>query len=70
MDMERIGNIIRQKRKSLGLSMEKVAQKTDMTYKTVLAIEQGKSATMTTLFTILDVLGLEFIIKDKEVEGS
>lgn len=68
--MERIGNIIRQKRKSLGLSMEKVAQKTDMTYKTVLAIEQGKSATMTTLFSILDVLGLEFIIKDKEVEGS
>jgi transcriptional regulator with XRE-family HTH domain len=68
--MERIGNIIRKKRKSLGLSMEKVAQKTDMTYKTVLAIEQGKPATMTTLFAILDVLGLEFIIRDKEVEGS
>lgn len=68
--MERIGNIIRQKRKSLGLSMEKVAQKTDMTYKTVLAIEQGKPATMTTLLAILDVLGLEFIIRDKEVEGS
>lgn len=68
--MEKIGNIIREKRRSLGLSMEKVAQRTNMTYKTVLTIEQGKTATMTKLFAILDVLGLEFIIKDKEVEGS
>lgn len=68
--MEKIGNIIREKRRSLGLSMEKVAQRTDMTYKTVLAIEQGKPATTNSLFLILDALGLEFIIKDKEIGGA
>lgn len=64
--MERIGNTIRDKRKSLGLSMEKVARKADVTYKTVLAIEHGNHVTTSCLFPVLNALGLMFIVKDKE----
>jgi transcriptional regulator with XRE-family HTH domain len=64
--MERIGNVIREKRKSLGLSMEKVARKADVTYKTVLAIEHGSHVTTSCLFPVIKALGLVIDLKDKE----
>jgi transcriptional regulator with XRE-family HTH domain len=64
--MKQIGNIVREKRKSIGLSMEKVSQKAGVSYRTILAIEQGRQVTTSTLLVVLKALGLEILIKDKE----
>lgn len=65
--MKSIGEIIRKKRLEKGLSMEKLAWKAGLTYKTVVNIEKGKPFTMKTLIPICDILDLEFVIKEREV---
>ncbi len=64
--MERIGAMIRERRLSMGLSMEKVARRADITYKSVLNIEHGGDTTTKVLFAVCDVLGLEVSLKVKE----
>lgn len=68
--MEEISKIIVSKRKALGLSMEKVARKADVTLKTVINIEKGMGVSSSTLFAVLSALGLEFIIKDKDGDNA
>lgn len=68
--MEEISKIIVAKRKTLGLSMEKVARKADVTLKTVINIEKGMGVSSSTLFAVLSALGLEFIIKDKDGDNA
>ena len=68
--MEEISKIIVAKRKTLGLSMEKVARKADVTLKTVTNIEKGMGVSSSTLFAVLHALDLEFIIKDKEEDNA
>lgn len=68
--MEEISKIIVAKRKALGLSMEKVARKADVTLKTVINIEKGMGVSSSTLFAVLSALDLEFIIKDKEEDNA
>ncbi len=62
--MKNIGKIIKARRLELGLSLEKVAQRADTSYKSVLNIEHGGHTTTKVLFKILDVLGLKIYISD------
>ena len=68
--MEEISKIIVANRKALGLSMEKVARKADVTLKTVINIEKGMGVSSSTLFAVLSALDLELIIKDKEGDNA
>lgn len=68
--MEEISKIIVAKRKALGLSMEKVARKADVTLKTVINMEKGFGVSASTLFAVLHALDLEFIIKDKDGDNA
>ncbi len=64
--MEEIGRKVRTRRHSLGLSMEKVAAMSGLTYRTILSVEQGKHIMTKVLFAICDALNMEIIIKEKE----
>ena len=60
--MKHIGEIIRNKRKSMGFSLEDVGAKAGLSFKTVLAIEHGKAISMLSLWAICKVLNLEINI--------
>lgn len=58
--MERIGQIIRARRKELGVTQQEVADLADVGINSLVAIERGKgNPSLKTLLRILEVLGLE-----------
>lgn len=60
------GDIIREKRKSKGISMEKLARESCVSYNTILNIELNRIVpTLTILTKVCDVLDMEICIKDK-----
>ncbi len=62
-----LAEIIKNKRKSKGLSMERLAQKASVSFKTIYNIEGGEyMPTLNVLSAICDALELEFTIIDKE----
>ena len=64
--MKEIGHLIRNKRKDLGLTQRQVAEKTGCTYATISSLEQGRHVSTFYLMTVLEILGLEIVVKDKE----
>lgn len=65
--MERISKIIREVRLSKGYTQERLAVKAGITTKTLLNIENCRECNITSLMLVCDVLGLEIVIKEKEV---
>ena len=58
--MEQIGNIIKERRKELGINQQELADLADVGINSLVAIERGKgNPSLKTLLRILDVLGLE-----------
>ncbi len=62
--MEEIGEKIKERRMELGWSMEYLASKLGVSYKTILNIEHGRDATTKILFAICEQLGLKFYINN------
>jgi transcriptional regulator with XRE-family HTH domain len=67
MNLEQLGNIIRERRNDLSLSQEHLSDKSDVAIKTIHSIELGKAnPSIKTLDKILDNLGLEVIVVNKK----
>ncbi len=68
--MEKVGNIIKTKRMSLGLSLLKLTNRANVSYNTALAIEKGKHTSTATVTALLNVLGMELTAKEKGGDNS
>lgn len=63
--------LIRSKRKSLGYTQEQLAQLTDLTQRSISAIERGGEMRISTLLRVLSTLGIQLIADTlKEQEGQ
>ena len=67
MNLEQLGNIIRERRNELSLSQENLSKKSDVAIKTIHSIELGKAnPSVKTLEKILHNLGLDMIVVNKK----
>ena len=64
---EKITNAILAKREEVGMSRYELAKKSGLTYQRLTDIEKGGSMTIKTVESLFEVLGLELIIRDKEI---
>jgi transcriptional regulator with XRE-family HTH domain len=66
MNLEQLGNIIRERRNELQLSQENLSLESDVAIKTIHSIELGKAnPSVNTLAKILDNLNLQIIVVNK-----
>jgi transcriptional regulator with XRE-family HTH domain len=66
MNLEQLGNIIRERRNELQLSQENLSVESDVAIKTIHSIELGKAnPSVNTLAKILDNLNLQIIVVNK-----
>lgn len=64
-NLEKLGQSIKERRLSLNLRMEDVARKAGITRATLWSIEKGSGkSSMSSLFAIMNVLGMNFSIDD------
>ena len=67
MNLEQLGNIIRERRNELSLSQENLSKKSDVAIKTIHSIELGiANPSVKTLEKILQNLGLDMIVVNKK----
>lgn len=67
MNLEQLGNIIRERRSELSLSQENLSNKSDVAIKTIHSVELGKAnPSIKTLEKILENLGLEIIVVNRK----
>ena len=67
--MKEIGNIIKERRKHLGVNQQTLADLAGVGLNTLVAIERGEgNPQLNTLLTILDTLGLQMDIKLKTLD--
>ena len=69
MDAKEIGNIIKERRKNLGVNQQTLADLAGVGLNTLVAIERGEgNPQLGTLLTILDTIGLQMDIKLKALD--
>jgi y4mF family transcriptional regulator len=69
MTLQEIGNTIRERRKKLDINQQTLAGLANVAVNTVVAIERGEgNPQMSTLLTLLDILGLQLDINIKRLE--
>ena len=69
MDAKEIGNIIKERRKHLGVNQQTLADLAGVGLNTLVAIERGEgNPQLSTLMTILDTLGLQIGIHLKTLD--
>ena len=69
MDTKEIGDIIKERRKHLGVNQQTLADLAGVGLNTLVAIERGEgNPQLNTLMTILDTLGLQMDIKLKTLD--
>lgn len=69
MDAKEIGNIIKERRKHLGVNQQTLADLAGVGLNTLVAIERGEgNPQLSTLMTILDTLGLQIDIHLKTLD--
>ena len=69
MNTKEIGNIIKERRKHLGVNQQTLADLAGVGLNTLVAIERGEgNPQLSTLLTILDTLGLQMDIKLKTLD--
>jgi transcriptional regulator with XRE-family HTH domain len=67
MNLEQLGNIIRERRNELSFSQEQISNKSDVAIKTIHSVELGKAnPSVKTLDKILENLDLEIIVVNKK----
>ena len=66
MDAKRIGNVVKERRKFLGVNQQTLADLAGVGLNTLVAIERGEgNPQLSTLLTILDTLGLQMDVNLK-----
>ena len=69
MDANKIGNIIKERRKQLGVNQLTLSELAGVGLNTLVAIERGEgNPQLNTLLTILDTLGLQMDINLKTLD--
>lgn len=69
METKEIGNIIKERRKKLGVNQQTLSDLADVGLNTLVAIERGEgNPQLSTLLTILDTLGLQMDIRLKTLD--
>ena len=69
MNKQNLGEIIKDRRESLSLKQEDLAEMSTVTSKTIYLVENGKgNPSFNTIQKLLQVLGLEIIVKIKSIE--
>jgi y4mF family transcriptional regulator len=69
MDQKQIGTTIRERRKHLGVNQQTLADLAGVGINTLVAIERGEgNPQLSTLLTILDVLGMQIDIHIKTLD--
>ena len=69
MDAKRIGNVIKERRKQLGVNQLTLSELAGVGLNTLVAIERGEgNPQLNTLLTILDTLGLQMDINLKTLD--
>lgn len=69
MDQKEIGTIIKARRKHLGINQQTLADLASVGINTIVAIERGEgNPQISTLLTILDVLGMKVDIHIKTLD--
>lgn len=69
MTHQEIGNIIRERRKKMGINQQTLADLASVAVNTIVAIERGEgNPQLATLLTILDTLGLQMDIDIKHLD--
>ncbi|MBO4612931.1 MAG: helix-turn-helix transcriptional regulator [Bacteroidaceae bacterium] len=69
MDAKEIGNIIKERRKHLGVNQQTLADLAGIGLNTLVAIERGEgNPQLSTLLTILDTIGLQMTINLKTLD--
>ena len=69
MTLQEIGNTIRERRKKLDINQQTLAGLANVAVNTVVAIEHGEgNPQMSTLLTLLDIVGLQLDINIKRLE--
>jgi hypothetical protein len=68
MNLEQLGNIIRERRNEFSWSQEILSNRSDVAIKTIHSVELGKAnPSINTLEKILENLGLEMIVVNRKV---
>lgn len=68
MNLEQLGNIIRERRNEFSWSQEILSNRSDVAIKTIHSVELGKAnPSINTLEKILEKLGLEMIVVNRKV---
>lgn len=71
MNIRQIGQLIRKRRKSLGVNQDSAAELAGVSTHTLSNIESGQAnPTLEVLERVLDVLGLEFVVTTKSEIGE
>lgn len=69
MEAKEIGNIIKERRKSLGVNQQTLSDLAGVGLNTLVAIERGEgNPQLSTLLTILDTLGLQMVVNLKTLD--
>ncbi|MDQ7044532.1 MAG: helix-turn-helix transcriptional regulator [Sulfurimonas sp.] len=63
-DTQILGKVIRHKRTSLGMTMEKTAQLCGVSSKSLSQLENGSNVRIDTVFKILNILSIKIIIDE------
>ena len=69
MTQQEIGNVIKERRKKLGINQQTLADLASVAVNTIVAVERGEgNPQLATLLTILDTLGLQIDINIKQLD--
>lgn len=69
MTQQEIGNVIKERRKKLGINQQMLADLASVSVNTIVAIERGEgNPQLATLLTITDTLGLQMNINIKQLD--
>jgi len=67
MHISELTKVIKERRKTLGINQQQLSELTDIGLRTIKGLESRKTnPTLKTIVTILDVLGLELVIKTRK----
>lgn len=66
-ELATIGQVIRQRRETLGLTQEYLADVSGVGLRTIREIEKGNGKSLTFLMKVADTLGLSLQLKIKEI---
>ncbi len=67
MHISELGSLIKRRRKTLGINQKQLSELTEIGLRTIKGLEAGKTnPTFKTILTLLDVLGMELMIRTKK----